>query len=117
MFRLGTFLAVLLIAISGCSRVAIEQPADAAHDNAADAFPTRHANAAEAVPTRRDTAEEFLARQIAEERRPDLAAFQPCLLATDCLALDKRPFRACLTGAERCPQDAEMYRVPLGGQR
>ena len=90
----SVFLIVLIMATSGCARLDIDHSAKPAQDNARDA----------------------LARQLAELDPPERRAFRPCLLATDCLALDDRPFQVCLLGAERCPQDAELSRVPLDDQ-
>lgn len=89
-------LVALLIATSGCAQSDTEQAEQAARDEALG---------------------RLLADRRPEPGPPQRAGFQPCLLATDCLTLDERPFEACLLGAERCPQQADFHRVPLGDQR
>lgn len=93
----GAFLAVLLVATSGCSRVPSIVRIDAS---------------VEAAPDRPQAL--LPARQFTERDHREPPRFQPCLLGSDCLALDSRPFQLCLVAAERCPQDAEIYRVPVG---
>lgn len=95
------YLVVLLIASSGCGRSDTDQSEQGTADQAtADQAP-----------------EMLLADRLAEPGPPERAGFRPCLLATDCLTLDERPFQVCLLGVERCPQQAEFHRVPVGDQR
>jgi hypothetical protein len=47
------------------------------------------------------------------EPSPSHPPARPCLIGTsDCRDLDSRPFAPCLLTSERCPQSAEMMRVP-----
>jgi hypothetical protein len=95
------YLVVLLIATSGCAQSDTDQSVQATADQA----------------TADRASETLLADRLTEPGPPERAGFRPCLLATDCLTLDERPFQVCLLGAERCPQQADFHRVPAGDQR
>ena len=50
-----------------------------------------------------------LANLLPDKSEREHSGAQVCLLGTNCLALDSRPFELCLIAAERCPQDARWY--------
>lgn len=57
----------------------------------------------------RSAEEQRLANLLPDEFEREHPGPQVCLLGTNCLALDSRPFEPCLIAAERCPQDARLY--------
>ncbi len=56
----------------------------------------------------RSAEEQRLANLLPDEFEREHSGAQVCLLGTNCLALDSRPFELCLIAAERCPQDARL---------
>jgi hypothetical protein len=58
------------------------------------------------TPSAQEQGEATLVKAQRDREQPTA---QLCLLdATDCLALDSRPFEPCLIATERCPRDAQL---------
>ena len=57
----------------------------------------------------RSADEQRLANLLPDKSEREHPGAQVCLLGTNCLALDSRPFELCLIAAKRCPQDARWY--------